>query len=451
MTNHDENQPRRRVIILGAGGRDFHNFNTVYRDDPAYEVVAFTAAQIPDIDKRRYPAELSGELYPAGIPVYPQDGWEHLVRAQRIDEVNLAYSDLSHMEVMHIASRALAAGADFRLIGPRETMVPSTKPVVSICAVRTGCGKSALTRYVARIFRQQGLRIAAVRHPMPYGDLRKQAVQRFATMGDLTAADCTIEEREEYEPHIAAGSLVFAGVDYERILREAEKEADVILWDGGNNDFSFFKPDLEIAIADPHRPGHETAYYPGETNILRADVVVLAKVDTADPKSVQDVEASVRAVNPGAAIIQTAMPLSLDDPDVIRGRRVLVIEDGPTLTHGGMAYGAGTLAAKRFGAGELIDPRPYAVGSIRPVFDNFRHLGPVLPAMGYSEAQVRDLEATIRAVPADAVVVASPEDLRRLVKLDKPSVRVGYEVAEIGGNQLERLLIEFAGRIKVAA
>jgi predicted GTPase len=270
-------------------------------------------------------------------------------------------------------------------------------------------------------------------------------------MGDLTAADCTIEEREEYEPHIAAGSLVFAGVDYERILREAEKEADVILWDGGNNDFSFFKPDLEIAIADPHRPGHETAYYPGETNILRADVVVLAKVDTADPKSVQDVEASVRAVNPGAAIIQTAMPLSLDDPDVIRGRRVLVIEDGPTLTHGGMAYGAGTLAAKRFGAGELIDPRPYAVGSIRPVFDNFRHLGPVLPAMGYSEAQVRDLEATIRAVPADAVVVASPEDLRRLVKLDKPSVRVGYEVAEIGGNQLERLLIEFAGRIKVAA
>jgi predicted GTPase len=451
MTNRNDKHDRRRVIILGAGGRDFHNFNTVFRDDPAYEVVAFTAAQIPDIDKRRYPAELAGELYPAGIPVYPQEGWEHLVRDERIDEVNLAYSDLSHMEVMHIASRALAAGADFRLIGPRETMVQSTKPVVSICAVRTGCGKSALTRYVARIFRQQGLRIAAVRHPMPYGDLLKQAVQRFATMDDLTAADCTIEEREEYEPHIAAGDLVFAGVDYERILREAEKEADVILWDGGNNDFSFFKPDLEIAIADPHRPGHETAYYPGETNILRADVVVLAKVDTADAKSVQDVEASVRTVNPGAAVIQTAMPLSLDDPAAIRGKRVLVIEDGPTLTHGGMAYGAGTLAAKRFGAGELVDPRPYAVGSIRPVFDNFRHLGPVLPAMGYSDAQVRDLEATIRAVPADVVVVASPEDLRRLVKMDKPSVRVGYEVEEIGGNRLQQILLDFAAARKAAA
>jgi predicted GTPase len=444
MTNGDDGQDRRRVLILGAGGRDFHNFNMVYRDDPTYEVVAFTAAQIPGIDTRVYPAELAGPRYPAGIPIYPQDGWEQLVRDHQIDEVNLAYSDLSHLDVMHLASRALAAGAGFRLIGPRETMIASTKPVVSICAVRTGCGKSALTRYAARVFRQQRLRVAVVRHPMPYGDLRKQAVQRFATLDDLGAADCTIEEREEYEPHILAGDLVFAGVDYERILRAAEEEADVILWDGGNNDFSFFKPDLEITVADPHRPGHEVSYYPGETNLLRAGVVVLAKVDTADAGSVQEVEATVRAINPGATIVRTAMPLSVDDAGAIQGKRVLVIEDGPTLTHGGMAYGAGTLAAQRFGAAELVDPRPYAVGSIRPVFDHFRHLGPVLPAMGYSEAQVRDLEATIRAVPADVVLVASPEDLRRLVKMDKPSVRVGYEVEEIGDNKLERLLIEFA-------
>jgi predicted GTPase len=447
MTIREESKSRRRVLILGAGGRDFHNFNTVYRDDPAYEVVAFTAAQIPDIDDRTYPAELAGPLYPDGVPIYPQDGWERFVQEQRIDEVNLAYSDLSHIDVMHIASRALAAGADFRLLGPRQTMLPSTKPVVSICAVRTGCGKSALTRYVARVLRRHGVRIAVVRHPMPYGDLRKQAVQRFASLEDLTAADCTIEEREEYEPHIAAGDVVFAGVDYQRILRAAEEEAGVILWDGGNNDFSFFKPDLEIAIADPHRPGHEVAYYPGETNILRADVIVLAKVDTADAQSVHDVEATARAVNPRATIVRTTMPLTVDDPDAIRGKRALVIEDGPTLTHGGMAYGAGTLAAQRFGAAELVDPRPYAVGSIRPVYDHFPHLGPVLPAMGYSEAQVRDLEATIRAVPADVVIVASPEDLRRLVKIDKPSVRVGYEVEEAGGNELERLLIDFVGRV----
>jgi predicted GTPase len=327
-------------------------------------------------------------------------------------------------------------------------MIASKKPVVSICAVRTGCGKSALTRYVARVFRQQRLRVAVVRHPMPYGDLRRQAVQRFADLEDLSTADCTIEEREEYEPHILAGDLVFAGVDYERILRSAEAEADVILWDGGNNDFPFFKPDLEITLVDPHRPGHEVSYYPGETNLLRAAVVVLAKVDTADAGSVQDVEATVRAINPRATIVRTAMPLSVDDAGAIQGKRALVIEDGPTLTHGGMAYGAGTLAAQRFGAAELVDPRPYATGSIRPVFDHFRHLGPVLPAMGYSEAQVRDLEATIRAVPADVVLVASPEDLRRLVKIDKPSVRVGYEVEEIGGNTLERLLIEFAARIR---
>jgi predicted GTPase len=316
--------------------------------------------------------------------------------------------------------------------------------------VRTGCGKSALTRYIAGILRNQGLRLAAIRHPMPYGDLNKQAVQRFESLEDLIAADCTIEEREEYEPHIIAGDLVFAGVDYEHILRQAEKEADIILWDGGNNDFPFYRPDLEIVLADPHRPGHETTYYPGETNILRADVVVLSKVDTADQKSVRDVEANVRAINTRAAIIETTMPLTVDDPQAIEGKRVLVIEDGPTLTHGGMAYGAGTLAAKRFSAAEMIDPRPFAVGTIRPVFENFPHLGPVLPAIGYSETQVRDLEATIRAVPADLVVIASPEDLRRLVRIDKPTIRVGYEVEEIGDSSLRRLLIEFVARMGTA-
>jgi len=435
---------RRRVIILGAGGRDFHNFNIVYRDDPSYEVVAFTAAQIPNTEKRTYPPELAGPLYPAGIPIYPQEDFERLVRQEAIDEVNLAYSDLSHAEVMHIASRALAAGADFRLIGPRETMLPSSRPVISVCAVRTGCGKSALARYIARVLRDQGLRVAVVRHPMPYGDLRKQAVQRLAALEDLDRFECTIEEREEYEPHLAAGDLLFAGVDYAAVLRQAEAEADIILWDGGNNDFSFFRPDLEIVAADPHRPGHETAYYPGETNLLRAGVVVLTKVDTADPASIRAVEANVRAVNPRAAIVHTAMPLTLDRPEAVRGKRVLVIEDGPTLTHGGMAYGAGAIAAKRHGAAELVDPRPYAFGSIRPVFEQFPHLGPVLPAMGYSEAQVRDLEATVRAVPADAVIVASPEDLRRLIAIDKPAVRVGYEVEEVDGRPLMGLLREFA-------
>ena len=435
---------RRRAIILGAGGRDFHNFNTVYRDDPSYEVVAFTAAQIPDIENRIYPPELAGPLYPDGVPIYPQEDLERLVGEEAIDEVNLAYSDLSHAEVMHIASRALAAGADFRLIGPRETMLPSSRPVISVCAVRTGCGKSALTRYIARVLREQGLRVAVVRHPMPYGDLRKQAVQRFAALEDLDRFECTIEEREEYEPHLVAGDLVFAGVDYAAVLRRAEAEADVILWDGGNNDFPFFRPDLEIVAADPHRPGHETAYYPGEANLLRAGVVVLTKVDTADPASIRAVEANVRAANPRAAIVHAAMPLTLDKPEAVRGKRVLVIEDGPTLTHGGMAYGAGTIAAKRYGAAEIVDPRPYAFGSIRPVFEKFPHLGPVLPAMGYNEAQVRDLEATVRAVPADAVIVASPEDLRRLIALDKPAVRVGYEVEETGGRPLMRLLREFA-------
>ena len=435
---------RRRVLILGAGGRDFHNFNTVFRDAPAYEVVGFTAAQIPNIAGRVYPAELAGPLYPAGIPVYAEAEMEELITSRAIDEVILSYSDLSHVNVMHIASRAVARGADFRLLSARSTMLRSTRPVVSICAVRTGAGKSPLARLVARVLRERGLRVAVVRHPMPYGDLVKQAVQRFATLADLAEADCTIEEREEYEPHIAAGDLVFAGVDYERVLRRAEAEADVILWDGGNNDLPFFQPDLEIVLADPHRPGHETTYYPGEANLLRADVVVLTKVDTADPQDVRDVEENVRRVNPRATVIKTAMPVRLDDASAVRGKRALVIEDGPTLTHGGMAYGAGTLAATRAGAAQLVDPRPYAVGSIKLVFEAFRQLGPVLPAMGYGDEQVRDLEVTIRAVPCEVVVVASPVDLRRLMQIDKPAVRVSYEVEEMGEPKLTPILREFA-------
>jgi predicted GTPase len=434
---------------LGAAGRDFHNFNTVYRDSPAYEVVAFTAAQIPNIEHRKYPAALAGALYPTGIQVYPQSEWEDLVRRESVDEVVFSYSDVSHVEVMHFASRAVALGAGFRLLGANETMLSSTKPVVSICAVRTGCGKSPLARYVARLFRDQGFKVAVVRHPMPYGDLVKQAVQRFASLDDLSAAECTIEEREEYEPHIVAGDLIFAGVDYERILRAAEAEADVIIWDGGNNDLPFYRPDLEIVLADPHRPGHETLYFPGEANLVRAGVVVLTKVDTADRSDIEAVRRNVSAVNPRATIIEMAMPLVADDRNAIEGKRVLVIEDGPTLTHGGMGYGAGFLAAKRYGAAALVDPRPYAVGSMRRVFDEFGQLGPVLPAMGYTEAQVAELEATIAAAPCDAVLVATPIDLGRLLHLDRAFVRVRYEVAETAEPALANALKEFAARLRV--
>ena len=443
--------PRRRVLILGAAGRDFHDFNVVFRDAPAYEVVGFTAAQIPNIAGRTYPPQLAGPLYPAGIPILPQKGWEDLVRTRGVDEVVFAYSDVSHLDVMHVASRALAGGADFRLPGPRSTMLRSSRPVVSVCAVRTGCGKSPLARFVAGVFRAAGLRVAVVRHPMPYGDLVEQAVQRFATLEDLERADCTIEEREEYEPHIAAGDLVFAGVDYERILRAAESEADIILWDGGNNDLPFFRPDLEIVLADPHRPGHETTYFPGEANLVRADVVVLTKVDTADREDVRDVRENVRLVNPRATVVEMAMPLRVDNEQTVRGKRVLVIEDGPTVTHGGMGYGAGLLAARRFGAAALVDPRPYAVGSIKPVFEAYPQLGPVLPAMGYGDEQIADLEATIEAVPCDLVVVASPVDLRRLLRLSKPAVRVSYEVEERGEPKLSPLLREFAARVKTRA
>jgi len=441
--NETNNLHRRRVLILGAGGRDFHNFNVAYRDAPHYEVVAFTATQIPDIDSRSYPPQLSGPFYPKGIPVLPMEGWEALIERHAVDDVILAYSDLSHEDVMHIASRALAAGASFRLLGPKDTMLPAVKPVISICAVRTGCGKSPVARFVAGLLRRNGLRVAVVRHPMPYGDLARQAVQRFVSLEDMTAAGCTIEEREEYEPHIASGDIVFAGVDYERILRAAEAEADVIIWDGGNNDLPFFQPDLEIVLADPHRPGHETTYHPGEANLLRAGAIILTKVDTADPHSVRDVRRNVQRVNPDAVVIETAMPLTLDNADAIRGKRVLVIEDGPTVTHGGMGYGAGLLAARRFGAAEVIDPRPFAKGSLQAVFEEYRHLERVLPAMGYSDEQVQDLAATIDSADCDAVLIASPVDLRRLLDIRKPAVRVGYELQELEAPLLSSLIERF--------
>ena len=447
MARHDSaDRARRRVLILGAAGRDFHNFNLVYRDAPEYEVVAFTAAQIPGIDHRLYPPALAGSLYPAGIPILPEAQWTALVTAHGVDEVVFAYSDVPHLEVMHVASRALALGADFRLLGPRATVLRSTRPVVSVCAVRTGSGKSPVSRFIARLLRESGLRVAVVRHPMPYGALARQAVQRFATLEDLTAADTTIEEREEYEPHIAAGDLVFAGVDYERILRQAESEADVLIWDGGNNDYPFFDPDLDIVLADPHRPGHELSYFPGETNAARAGVIVLTKVNTADAAAVELVRRNIATLNPAATVIETAMSLQADDPAAIAGKRVLVIEDGPTLTHGGMSYGAGWLTARQFQAAEVVDPRPYAAGSIKQVFRDFPHLGPVLPAMGYSQEQIDDLAATVAATPCDAVLVASPVDLGRLLNVDKRFIRVRYEVEELGEPRLSSVVRAFIGR-----
>ena len=421
-----------RVLIMGAAGRDFHNFNTVFRDNPAYQVVAFTATQIPDIEGRLYPPELAGSLYPQGIPIYPENDLAALIRQQAIDEVVFAYSDVSHEYVMHKASLVLAAGADYRLIGPRLTMLKSSKPVVGVGAVRTGCGKSQTTRAVSRALRKLGYRVAVVRHPMPYGDLARQAVQRFATYDDLDRHEATIEEREEYEPHIDSGVVVFAGVDYERILREAEREADIVLWDGGNNDLPFYAPDLYFVLVDPHRPGHEQSYHPGETNLRMADVVIINKIDTADQAGVQQVRASIRALNPAATVIDAASPIFVDDPAAIHGKRVLVVEDGPTLTHGEMAYGAGVVAAQRFGAAELVDPRPYAVRSIAETFAKYPNTGTLLPAMGYGEGQRADLEETIRATPCDLVIVATPIDLSRVIALDKPAQRVRYELQELG-------------------
>lgn len=433
----------RRVLILGAAGRDFHNFNVVFRNDPTSEVVAFTATQIPNIDGRRYPAELAGKLYPDGIPIHREEDLELLVRELGVDEVVLAYSDLSHEAVMHKASRALAAGADFRLVGPQASMLPSQVPVVSVCAVRTGCGKSQTTRRVVAILRKKGRRVVAVRHPMPYGDLARQKVQRFADLADLDRHQCTIEEREEYEPHLAMGGVIYAGVDYAAILAEAEREADVIVWDGGNNDLPFFRSDLEIVVVDPHRPGHERTYHPGEANLRRAHVVVINKIDTADGAGVDAVRRSIRELSPEAVVVDAASPISVEDPRAIRGKRVLCVEDGPTLTHGEMKYGAAVLAAMKHGAKEIVDPRGSAVGTIAETFEAYPGIGTLLPAMGYGERQMADLAATIEKTPCDLVLIGTPIDLRRTIELGKTAQRVTYELQEIGSPTLEEALARF--------
>ena len=429
-----------RTLIMGAAGRDFHNFNVAYRDDPGHEVVAFTAAQIPNIEGRVYPPALAGPRYPAGIPIHPEEELVHLIGTLRVDEVVFAYSDLSHEEVMHRASAVLAAGADFCLLGPHRTQLRSTRPVVSVCAVRTGAGKSQTIRLVARVLRRLGRRVVPVRHPMPYGDLERQAVQRFADHSDLDRHECTVEEREEYEPLLDEGCVVYAGVDYERILRRAEEEADVILWDGGNNDLPFFASDFHIVVADPHRPGHETRYHPGEANARAADVFVINKVDTAAAANVRAVRASLHALNPRAPLVEAASPVRVSDPGAVRGRRVLVVEDGPTLTHGGMAFGAGRIAAEACGAATVIDPRPFAVGSLRETFRLFPAIGPVLPAMGYGKAMIRELEQTLNDADADVVLVGTPINLGRFMHVNKPMVRVRYDLEEIGRPTLTELL-----------
>ena len=435
-----------RTLIMGAAGRDFHNFNVFFRDNSEYEVVAFTATQIPNIDGRKYPAELAGKLYSAGIPIHPESELVDLIKKLKVELVIFAYSDVPHEYVMHKASIVLAAGADFRLMGIKSTQVKSTKPVVSVCAVRTGSGKSQTTRRVSLILRDLGYKVAAIRHPMPYGDLVKQKVQRYASYSDLDKHECTIEEREEYEPHLDNGIIVYAGVDYEAILRQAEQEVDIILWDGGNNDFSFYVPDLNIVVADPHRAGHEYLYHPGETNVRAADVFVINKVDTADPQAVIAVREKLNELNPKAVVIEAASPLFMDDPEAIRGKRVLVIEDGPTLTHGEMAYGAGYVAAKRYGAAEIVDPRPYAVGAIAETYKKYPKTGPILPAMGYGDAMIRDLEKTIDKADVDLVIIATPIDLNRVLKIRKPNQRVRYELQEIGQPTLEDLLKEKFGK-----
>ncbi|MBN1233866.1 MAG: GTPase [Candidatus Coatesbacteria bacterium] len=433
----------KRVLIMGAAGRDFHNFNMFFRGNKDYNVVAFTATQIPDIFGRKYPAQLAGKGYEEGIPIYDESELVKLIKAEKIDLVVFSYSDVSHEYVMHKACAANAAGADFMLLGAKHTMLKSSKPVISICAVRTGCGKSQTTRRVVQVLRNKGKKVVAIRHPMPYGDLVAQKVQRFATIQDLKAHNCTIEEMEEYEPHIDMGGVIYAGVDYEAILREAEKEADVIVWDGGNNDLPFYKPDLHIVVVDPHRPGHELKYYPGETNLKMADVIVINKIDTANWECVLEVQENIFNVNSKATVISAASPITVTDPSAIKGKRVLVIEDGPTLTHGEMKYGAGIVAAKKFGAGDIVCPRPYTVGSITDTFSKYPCIGTLLPAMGYGVKQMRDLEETIDRTPCDTVIIATPIDLRRLIKIKKTSVRVGYDLQEIGKPDMEDVLKGF--------
>jgi len=432
---------RERILILGAGGRDFHNFNVCFRADERYEVVGFTAAQIPKIAGRTYAPELSGPLYPDGIPIYREDRLEELVPRLRVDEVVLAYSDLSYDTVMHLASRAQAAGADFRLLGPEHTMLRADVPVIAICAVRTGCGKSQTSRYISRELRKLGENVAVVRHPMAYGDFEEQAVQRFATYEDL--ADCTIEEREEYEPHLDAGNVVYAGIDYAAILDRAQKEADLLIWDGGNNDAPFIRPDLWITVVDPFRPGHEMSYYPSEVNLRRADVVLINKADAAEPDAVHALIEQTRAVNPDATVITAASNVVVDDPDRVTGKRVLLIEDGPTLTHGGMPFGAGQVAADRYGAAQVVDPRPHAVGSIRDCYKTYPTLGKLIPAVGYYEEQVRDLEATVNAAECDLVLIATPIDLGRLIRINKPALRVRYELEDMKEPTLASVVASF--------
>lgn len=437
---------KKNVIIIGAAGRDFHNFNTYYRNNGNYNVVAFTAAQIPDIDGRKYPPELAGNLYPDGIPIYSQDKLPELINKLDVDECVFAYSDVTYETVMGISAIVNAAGADFKLLGLKSTMLKSNKPIISVCATRTGCGKSQTSRKIIEILMEHGLKVVAIRHPMPYGDLAAQKVQRFAILEDLKRHKCTIEEMEEYEPHIERGNIIYAGVDYEEILRAAENDPDgcnVILWDGGNNDFSFYKPDLSITVLDPHRPGHELSYYPGEVNLRTSDVAIINKVDSADLNSIQQVEENIQSVNPNATIIKAESTITVDEPDIIKGKRVLIVEDGPTLTHGEMKIGAGTVAAQRFGAKEAVDPRPYIVGKLIETFDTYSDIGKLLPAMGYGEEQLKDLEKTINNTECDSVIIGTPIDLSRVININKPYTRVHYELDEVGTPDLKTILDEF--------
>ncbi|MDX9759320.1 MAG: cyclic 2,3-diphosphoglycerate synthase [Bacteroidota bacterium] len=438
---------RINTIIVGAAGRDFHNFNLVYRDNDMYNVVAFTAAQIPDIAGRKYPASLAGKLYPKGIPIFEEADLEKLILKHNVQEVVFSYSDVTYERVMHLGSRANAAGAHFKMLSAKDTMIKSKKPLVSVTAVRTGSGKSQTTRKVANILQSMGFKVAAIRHPMPYGDLAKQKVQRFASIADLKKHNCTIEEMEEYEPHIVNGTIIYAGVDYQAIVDQAEKEADIILWDGGNNDMPFYKPDLNIVVADPLRTGNELSYYPSEVNLRMADVVVINKIDSADPMEVLELRHNIRSVNPKALIIEAASPLIVDRGEQIQGKRVLVVEDGPTLTHGEMDFGAGTVAAEKFGAAELVDPRQWAVGTIKKTFEIYPEIGVLLPAMGYSDQQIKDLTTTINKVPCDLVVIGTPIDLKRVAKFKKPSVRVQYELQEIGEPNLKTVLDVFTQKL----
>jgi len=444
---------KRNVIIIGAAGRDFHNFNSYYRDNEAYNVVAFTAAQIPDIEGRKYPAELAGALYPEGIPVFAEEDLPRLIKELEVDECTFSYSDVSYQHVMSMSAIVEAAGASFVLLGPKDTQIKSNKPVISVCAVRTGCGKSQTSRRIIEILMEKGLKVVAIRHPMPYGDLIAQRVQRYAELSDLEKHKCTIEEMEEYEPHIVRGNVIYAGVDYEAILQEAENDpdgCDVILWDGGNNDFPFFVADLQVTVVDPHRPGHELRYYPGEVTLRRADVVVINKMDSADAAGIETVRRNIAAVNPDAVVVDAASTLDIDDISIVKGKKVLVVEDGPTLTHGEMKIGAGVVAAQKFGAAELVDPRPYIVGRLLETFEHYPDIGTVLPAMGYGEVQLKDLETTINTTECDAVIIATPIDLNRIIDIKKPSTRVYYNLQEIGRPNFDGVLDEFVEEHKLA-